>query len=180
MILLTLPFNRRARVWIGELPQAVYEGGTVVNQVVEGTREPFGEVRRAAVEFYVPSGPRSMYGLLGAVLSPDQLHRLCVQVNTSHELGRWFADSLAGTSDDVRVGLPDEYVGGVLDGILAARQQVGNLCSGGLVFSCAAHGERSSNHLIFNHLSRIVVSILNMETDSPSEQTLAALFPLKL
>jgi hypothetical protein len=113
-MILTLPFNRRARVWIGELPQAVYEGGTAVNQVVDGTREPFSQVRRAAVEFYVPSGPRSMYGLLGAVLSPHQLQRLFVQVNTSQKLGRSFADSFAGTLDDVRLGCPISTLEGSL------------------------------------------------------------------
>ena len=56
---------------------------------------------------------------------PRNENHLTVEVSFSSPNGRLFGDSLARGIDEVRVGLPDEYTGGVFDGIDLAKAHYG-------------------------------------------------------
>jgi hypothetical protein len=104
----TLEFEKhlRARVWIGELPDAAYPSGKSFCRAIAAGRESQNGLRLAAVEVLVPLGPRSMYGLLGGEWKPTTTGQFSVDVHISSANERLFADSLAMNVDDVRVGLP--------------------------------------------------------------------------
>jgi hypothetical protein len=171
----------RSRVWLGELPQAGYEPSHTVERVTEGALPGFAGVRRAAVELVKPVGAFSHYGLLGATLTPGdaQGNTTTIHVLASDGNGEIFSDTIFHYPERVRTGLPNEYVNGVMDGIEAASEQAGGLRGGALVFNRAAHEAVGSNTATFKYLSNIVVRILDMETDAPSEDEIAELFKLK-
>lgn len=169
----------RSRVWLGELPEAGYEPSHTVERVIEGAHAGFQRARRAAVELVKPVSAFSHYGLLGATLKPDAHGITGIQVLASHAAGELFSDTIFHYAERVRTGLPDEYVNGVFDGVEAAREQLSGLRSGTLVFDRAAHEAVGSSAATYKYLSNIVVRILNLETESPSEEELAELFELK-
>ncbi|HEX8475599.1 MAG TPA: hypothetical protein VF666_16340 [Pyrinomonadaceae bacterium] len=168
-----------SRVWLGELPEVGYEPSHTVERVIEGALHGFAGVRRAAVELLKPVGAFSHYGLLGATLKPGTSGIVSVHVMASHTNGEIFSDTIFPYSGRVRTGLPDEYVNGVLEGVEAASEQTGGLRSGTLVFNRAAHEAVGSNTATFKYLSNVVVRILNLETDAPSEDEITELFKLK-
>jgi hypothetical protein len=178
MIALALPFNRKAKVWVGDQPGAVYVTDRTVTHILEAKPSFTDTFHRGAVELYVPTGPRSIYGLLGAEFKHDKSNKVSIRVNVSSDRGPRVIGSLAEASDDVRIGLPEDYVEGVLRGVLLAQQQVEHLLSGDVVFNCAAYGVKWSNKLIFSHLSSILLKILIMNNDEFSEEKLALLFQL--
>jgi len=179
MITLALPFHRKAKVWVGEQPAAVYVAERSVKHVLEAKPSFSKTVHRGAVELCIPTGPRSIYGLLGAEFNQDESDKIRITVNISSDRGQQFVASLAGTSDDVRIGLPEEYVNGVLGGVTLAREQIGHLLSGDLVFNCAAHGLTGSSELIFKYASSIVLNILILNNDEWTADELAPLFQLR-
>src|SRR4051812_21001420 len=61
---LELGKHRRARVWIGELPDAACPSINTLTHTVAVDRESQHGLTMAAIEVFVPLGPRSMYGLL--------------------------------------------------------------------------------------------------------------------
>src|SRR5262245_62819614 len=63
---LTLGKLRRAHVWIGEVPPAIYKSHRVLARTWTNCRGGTFAQQKAAVELFVPTGPKSMYGLLGA------------------------------------------------------------------------------------------------------------------
>jgi hypothetical protein len=177
---LNLPLHRKARIWFAELPQAEFAADETYEIIMPGAKSPPNNIRRAAVELLIPTGPRAMYGLLGGVLSPSGSNKMHIQVNVSRESGLPLVDSLASSLDKVSIGLPKEYVPGLVNGIFKATRQIGGLSSGKVLFNCAAHGYVGSSELIFMHLSSIVIKILSAYSELPSEQEMIALLQAEL
>jgi hypothetical protein len=180
MITLLLPFNRKARVWVNDLPRAVFEAKDSYEVVLPAKNHMFNSVQKACVEWLVPTGPRAIYGLLGAEYVPIQNGEIHIQINSSQGNEPSFSDSLAHPIDDVRVGLPSEYVPGIISGLSLAKQEIQELLSGKVIFQCAAHGQVGSSEMIFKYLSSIVIRILMSEDKNLSAEKLASLFPMDL
>lgn len=87
------------------------------------------------------------------------------------------SESLASKVDEVRIGLPDEYVKAVISGIETARLELGSITSGKLSVTCAAHGATSSSAAIFSGLSIFLIKLLNSGDCSLSDSELVELFP---
>ena len=110
----------------------------------------------AAVELLVPRGPRSEYGLLGAIAKPGPRHT--VSIACAEDAGAW-RESLAGAGDEVRRGLPDEYREYVRrEGHQAAR---GSSLDGTVAYEWAAHGAIGSSSAMFGRLAALVVKMLD-------------------
>jgi hypothetical protein len=62
-----------------------------------------------------------MYGLLGGEFRPDSTNRLDVDVFVASAVRPPFASNLATQTDEVRVGVPAEYVERVLGGVALAK-----------------------------------------------------------
>ena len=121
MKLLNLGKHRQARVWLGELPNATYPSVKTLTHTIAAGRESKTGLRLAAIEVYVPLGPRSMYGLLGGQLEPTAVGHLSIDVSIAGANERLLSDSLAMKGDEVRVGLPAQYFRAVLAGVDLAR-----------------------------------------------------------
>lgn len=134
-------------------------------------------MRLAAVEVFVPLGPRSMYGLLGGKFKPDATGHLSIDVSVAAANERLLADNLAMKGDEVRVGLPAEYAQAVLAGVSLAKGDLNVLAAGRLSINCAAHSAIGSCAAVYKHLAAILVKLLNSAIVEPSDDELVELFP---
>jgi hypothetical protein len=177
--------HRRARVWIAELPQWCSEfeqrpDYSALRKSVVPTVRKLAGTQLAVVEVFVPRGPRADYGALGAQFVPDDTDSLVIQVPKSGlDAGNLLADSLAASSDTVRIGLPKEYSQAVLAGTLNCEALV-SLGSGELTFLCAAHGEIGSSPWVFSKLACIIVQLLAWPRDIVTHATVLALLQQRL
>ena len=131
----------------------------------------------AAIEVFVPLGPRSMYGLLGGQWKPGATGQLSVDVSVSATNERLLADSLAMKGDEVRVGLPVQYAKAVLAGVDMAKSELSALTAGKLSINCAAHGTIESCEEVYKHLAAILVKLFNAASLELSDEELVELFP---
>lgn len=169
---LQLPRHRRARVWVGESPEAGYSPTSLVRRFVSvGSASPVG-TRTAAVEWMVPRGPIASYGLLGAELLDDGRHdgEVIVAVNRT---GFPMQDNLALKSDDVRIGLLEEYAEAVVSGVERVVNE-GWCFRGQLAFRWAAHAAVGSSPAFFAELGALVARLLSL-TVTPSEDELVTM-----
>jgi hypothetical protein len=103
-----------------------------------------------AVEWAGQFGHPSSYGLLGGRESQaDQ---------TDHVVSVRFVSRLAGASDWVEFGLPDEYLGAVLDEFGSQFEVV-----------VAAHDRIGSSERVFRRLARMVTALLAQPVTSDAE-----------
>lgn len=167
------------QIWLDELPEWRNEGAEVAERHQETSRRGITERRCAAIELFVPVGPRAYYSVLGAIFVPGQEDRLLIQVPISVNQGQPVLESLAGRADKVRVGLPYEFTGSVFDGVLSINpaQLLG---AGTLQFCCAATGDIGSSPWMFRVLGRVVVKLLSSDRSSFSEENLIRLLDLEL
>jgi hypothetical protein len=169
--------HRRARVWIGELPDAACPSIKTLTHAIAAGKERQDGLKLAAVELLIVTGPRSIYGLLGGQWKPDATGQLSVDVSVSAANERLLADSLAMKGDEVRVGLPAEYAKAVLAGVDMAKSELNALTAGKLSINCAAHGAIGSCEAVYKHLAAILVKLFNAASVEPSDDELVKLFP---
>ncbi len=178
MIELKLDPNKKARVWLGELPAVPPGPVERIHEVIHAERTTSRQPGCAAVEAYVHMGPRVRWGLLGGryiSISGDQLDLQVDVARTGEEID-W---PTASKSDVVRAGLPYEYVQGVIGGARAV--EAGRLLGPGVLrFDCAAHAEAGSSISIFQQLAAVVVRLLLVRPEQPSEPELTELLRLEL
>jgi len=170
---------RKARFWLGELPDWTFDVAEVHETPVEASSPRLDGVRSAAVELLIYQGPRISYGGLGAVFQPSATGTLITQVCTSADVGAIEQGALTGRMDTAHRGFLQEYVAGVLNGLthVDTAQVLG---AGTLCICRAVHGESGSSQAIFNLLGRIVVRLLCITTSIPSSETWIELLQGKL
>jgi hypothetical protein len=169
--------HRRVRVWMGELPDTNCPIIETITHTIKPERVTQSGLRLAAIEVFVPLGPRSMYGLLGGQFKPDETGQFTVEVNLSAADERLLADNLAMEADTVRVGLPKEYAKAVIAGVDIAKTELNALMSGKLSINCGAHGAAGSCEAVYKHLAAILVKLFNTANLEWSEEQLVRLFP---
>jgi hypothetical protein len=174
---LALGKYRQARVWIGELPDTAYPSVETLTHTTAADAKSQGKFMLAAVEVFVPLGPRSMYGLLGGQWTPDASGQFQVDVNVSAPNERLLADNLAIKGDEVRVGLPSEYAKAVAAGVDLAQVHLSILPSGKLLIDHAAHGAIGSCEAVYKHLAAVLVKLFNSTEMERSDEGLVKLFP---
>ncbi|MBN3780031.1 hypothetical protein G3O06_21080 [Burkholderia sp. Ac-20345] len=166
---------RKARLWINELPDATYHPLDMASHVVTVKNPGLAKVRSGAVELFVPLGARSMYGLVGGYFEPVESDSLSVEIYLSSSSERILSENLAGLNDEVRVGLPAEYVGGVIAGIDAACSRIDSVATGKLVINCAAHGLMGSSEAIYTEVAAALVNLFHFGDASMTDSELIAL-----
>lgn len=155
-------FAGDAHAWLGELPDwAAVDGVGVVDSYWrwQGSAAPVAVRRYAAWGYRVGFGGHGEYGLLGASYEPHEYPYLRVAVHATQGTGR----RAHRPFDAARVGLPHEYVGGVLAGAL---QEPDGLGPGTLSFKWAAVHEVDSSWEAFRLLAIGVVRLLSLPVDS--------------
>lgn len=157
---LVIGAHGKARLWINETAGAVYAPARVLEKVVPAFAPGGHEARAIVLEVRLPRGPRAEYGLLGARFTPDDSGHVTLRVGVSGAEGATF-DSLAGSFDDVRVGLPEEYAGEVL-GTLASLER---LPAGVLEIHECAHGAVGSSRVLFARLAKLIAALADTRVD---------------
>ena len=175
---LELGKHRQARVWIGEVPDTSFPEVGEVKHIISATRGGYEGLRLAAVEVFIPLGPRAMYGLLGGQLKSSEADKLQVNISISSPKERVFSQSLASKGENVRVGLTQEYVQSVVAGLDAVAAEPMVLAAGTLNIDCAAHGEVSSCGLIYKHLTIVLIKLLHAPIRELADEELVGLFPV--
>ncbi|OCR02198.1 hypothetical protein BCD67_06160 [Oscillatoriales cyanobacterium USR001] len=173
LIVLNLSGYRKARIWLGALPELNYPVVKVLSRTKDAKKDDISEVRRTAVEMFIPTGGRFIYGLLEAEFTPTNLGEFSIKVATSANTGNPVDWSLAASVDEVCAGIPLEYSESIIEGALSAGGDI--LGSGILCFEGGAHGALSSSNRIFRHLATTAVRILACPFESVSEENLTAL-----
>lgn len=170
------PWSRSVWIWRGTLPDARYEPAKVLSLRVPAASPARVARGRAAAEFRAITGPRSIYGLLGAEFMPSDTPELAIEVVTSGDDvphaddKRWIRPGSRAWIGEY-VGLPDEYGQAVLEG---ARDvpEVAQLGGGTLRFDCAAYHVVDSNAITYARLARIVVRLLLPDAAAMGESDL--------
>jgi len=154
-----LSHYRRANVWIDETPPAEFSAVSVLTQLANPKSPVSATSRMAGAEICVPYGPMTSYGLLGAELINVDADAFKVIVSVN-DAGRAYGSSLTSMSDEVKVGLLDEYARAVVDGVVAAAEAIGAPRRTELQFRWAAHGIVGSSRSLFKKLGVVVLQLL--------------------
>jgi hypothetical protein len=115
--------------------------------------------------------------MLGARFAPVDSTQLTIQIATSvddtsaRQLWQHSQSSSRVTYPLGFIGLPTEYSGGVLQGVLDAPE-LERLGGGSLTFTCAAHHPVDSNTRAFRQLAKIVVRLLQADAQTLSHAEL--------
>jgi hypothetical protein len=166
--------HRRANVWLDEAPPADFTASSMVTRMVMPKVVVHPSRRIAGIEINIPHGPRASYALLGAELVDSDVDGLEVIVSVGAE-GLPFAPSLALKSDDVKIGMLDEYADAVVAGIGRLAESSGLPANVSLRFRWAAYGLVGSSPSVFADVSGFVARLLTLPKDA-SERQVEALF----
>ena len=169
----------KARIWLDELPAYEYQAIDTSEQGREVSTTSNVISQACAIELVHPVGARAYYGALGATFLAQGTGRFVVQVPISADKGRLLDTSLAGKIDEVHIGLPREYVNGVLSGFMD-DESIQQLGAGTLCVCCAAHGSVGSSIVVFRALSRVLAHLFVQEKASLSDEYLIELIRREL
>jgi hypothetical protein len=125
----------------------------------------------AAIEVCIPHGPKASFVLLGAELVESNIDGLEVVVPTNSSGGA-LSSSLALSSDEVRVGLRDEYAEAVVRGVSTMAESGGLPTRMTLCYRWAAHGTVGTSAWIVEKVSGLVVELLMLPTGVPLEKVI--------
>jgi hypothetical protein len=170
------------RVWIEELPDLRYRVEEVVEQTVEASPKGWGATRSAAAEMVRPSCGPSSYALIGAKFLPAATGPLFIQVAVSGASDEKRSSPATGEHELTTipysakfVGLPREFVRGVLDVVADAADLLG---AGLLRFDHAAHDYVGSSIMAFRWATQATVRLLTINSNAISEDELRQLLVL--
>jgi hypothetical protein len=170
---LELRKSGQARIWCGELPDTGYEPVETSVHVIPANPEVQSVPRLLALEIVLYAGPRVFYGLLGGEWVPDVSSQMTVCAGISHDRGRSFSNSLAGSCDEVMVGFPSQYKMSLLSGVDIARGELGcRLACGQLLINWGSHGVVGSCNAMFRFIAAALVNLVHSPNLDPSDEEL--------
>lgn len=159
---------RAAHVWTEDLPTwaDIHPAGWVDYYVQwAGDALPsLRPARRALWGFKVGHGGHGSYGVLGGSFEPHEWPYLRIRVGTAEGLG----PPCPSPFEQARVGLPLEYVGGVI----AAAPLAAALGTGRVVFDQAAVHDVDSSWEVFRLLAVGVLRLLGLDQGAAPDQVL--------
>ena len=167
----------RVRLWTNDaVPDAlVPELGTLELYYLSG-QPAHASIRSVAIEYVRLIEPRDRYGLLGCSFYPAATGALRLAVQVASDT-RSYDDGFLSADERVLVGLPVEYGPAVLVGVDRNRDLLRSLGPGKLVFDRAAHGEISSNQIVFTYLAQTLTALLARDELPLTEEHLRAALP---
>jgi hypothetical protein len=168
---------RRARVWEGELPEAIVRRARIQESGYEARRRGSGGIKKAAIEISVPLGGRTLYGLLGAEWRPMQSDRFLAEVWLSEGSDHPFEGSLGLMGHAVLIGLPTEFVPGVNAGIELASKILNGLTPGKMTFHCAAYSDVGTSIAVVKHLTAVLIRIFESSPGTKTDEQMVEMFP---
>jgi hypothetical protein len=110
------------RIWLDEFPAAIISSGIPTESKFRA-KPALLRFRRLACEMAKLTG-KSNYALLGCEVGEPRELQNNVRILETDEHGAAYADSLLRKSETVRIGLPAEFIPGVLKGLAFAEPLV--------------------------------------------------------
>lgn len=164
MIELNLSSYRKARVWVGHLPQEAYFDSVSILQKrlpIDSNKSKNLADNLFAVEIVIPRGGMTTYGLLGAEYINCISDNFSVEVYSSELETKKFNNSLCADFETAFIGLPAEYANFIQKNVVEyLENEINFIPTGNLIFKCAAHGKIGSNQEIFKELSTVICEYL--------------------
>lgn len=174
MYSLELSRHRRANIWLDEAPTATFKASSELTRIVKPKIRINISRRLAAIEINIPHGPVASYALLGAEVVNADVEGLKVSVPIN-PIGSRITPSLALTSEEVSLGLLEEYASSVFAGVESLAESNGLPTNIAMRFSWAAHGSVGSSPWAFENASRLVGRLLALPS-VPSKEQIISLF----
>lgn len=149
----------RVRLWRGEIPNASYLAGEILERRVFPARQADeAKPSSVAIEVWLPMGPRALFGLLGIRYERNgPACEIRVPIVKGSE-GPRLSDTIAAAYDEARVGLPSEYGADVVEWLARGAEAFG--LQGNIAVECAAHSLVGSSRSVFAALSMLVTRLI--------------------
>ena len=180
MKLLNLTKERKARIWLDEIPLMIQTDELhfpVCSEVVDckGVLHPLRTT--IAAELFIPTGGRFFYGLLGIQSFGVEGQQTCIELgNFARHRNSEIRDSLAGTLDVVEPWVNEEYHAAIFLGASTAASRYAMLPRHIRICS-ARQGLIGSSSVLFRRLAFICVALL-ATSDGDIEQKVEELVSL--
>ncbi|MGX9773204.1 hypothetical protein ACWYXN_06805 [Janthinobacterium aestuarii] len=154
--------ERRARVWIDDIPSSFFYPVGEINFLNNlKNKNLIFQNKMVAIELFIPVGGRFLYGMLGCETVKLKMQKLDLVVEASSNIGPKFKDALSSELESVWFGISPEYVEAIKKGAKSGIEKYGVIENCGIKFSCGAHGEIGSSEKIFERLAELCVIFLN-------------------
>lgn len=162
---------REARVWINTLPPVLKSKYEKLAYIAPAeTVEGLNYLCKAGVELSIYTGPRYIYGLVGATFWPNKNNELYIEVHVRDESNNVIKDTLG--TDIVYEGLPTDYVESLVKSIILNKDLIG---SGKLYIHTSGHTLEGSNQRIFEKLGAILMRVMTLGNTELTEEELKLL-----
>ncbi|AMV47823.1 hypothetical protein ATN79_44970 [Paraburkholderia caribensis] len=119
-----------------------------------------------------------MYGMIGGQFEPSGDGMFEIEIPVSSGDMPIYSESLIASKDDVRTGLPAEYVRGICTGLDTGGAAHDRVVSGKFRITCAAHGLMSSSEAIFSRLSLVLLKLIMLKEAEATDAALIELFDI--
>ena len=130
-----------------------------------------------ACEILIAAGPRNLYGLLGGEFKPKNIPQLEIHIGSFQGNERLFDGSIASKADKATIGLPVEYVPGIIEGFKLGRQKLINVGQGDFTINRGVYGIIGSSEVLFKHLTSILFCLLHLNGNEMSDKQILGLLP---
>jgi hypothetical protein len=154
------------------MPEAEYQVSEVLTRTVEA--DPSAHISTAtqvAVEMWMTTGPRTLYGLLGARWTPADSGGLVIRVATSLQPA---PEPMNTNVKEVSNGLPPEFALPVLEEA-SSFSGTRSLGAGMLTFDHARFSSVGSAPAFFRILARSVIKLLSLSSREVNDAELISL-----
>jgi hypothetical protein len=162
---LKLEGYQQGNLWINEFP--AIDVGDQLARTIKWSASSTTSVgaRKVAIEWLVPTGMGSKYGLLGAQIAPStgdfQIEVQCAVANDVP-----YEDTIAkSSSEQVCVGIVSEFGDAVMKAMTDAATGHSELPSARVICNLGAHGKVGSCDVIFYALAKAVLNTLLLPSD---------------
>ncbi|WP_127529793.1 hypothetical protein [Paenibacillus kobensis] len=152
---------KRGRLWLDESPLLPYSSQSTVEKTFIQKNGLQSSPCRLTIELVLRAGMISKYAFIGVTYSPSNEGKLVVKAEVGHENGTIIEDIIALKPDEVRLGIPEEYITAIVDEIHKLVSDANDLLpSGTLIIHTGAHGLVGSSQMSFRKAIRVVLNLL--------------------
>ena len=154
---------KKCRIWTEKPPLTECKVVKTLNLIEETNEHICCKSKNIAVELFV--APR-YYAFLGVEYIFQKTNNLEFCVNITEDSDKVLTDSLALPSDNVHLGISDEYAETILNTAVKIGKNISALPSGILIFNIGGYSDYGSNQVIFSKVTSMLVRLLVAKQDS--------------
>ena len=154
---------KKCRIWTEKPPLTKYQVVKVLNLIVEANDHISKKNQDIAIELFV--APR-YYALLGIEYIFEKTSNLKICVNITENTDNVITDSLALPSDNVHLGISNEYCQTILNTAVKVCKNLSTLPTGILTFNIGGYSDYGSNQVIFSKITSILIKLLVAKLES--------------